>query len=75
MRTPRYALVMAEDLLAPLRKRAFELADTGRYHDWASLSADLVDEGNPDIIVRRLTYDALFQNMLQTRMDNARDRL
>lgn len=65
---------MTEDLLAPLRKRAYELADTGRYADWAALSADLVDEGAAAVIVRRLTYDALFQAMLKNRIEAARDR-
>ncbi|MGD9967169.1 MAG: hypothetical protein AB7T59_11655 [Hyphomonadaceae bacterium] len=57
-----------DDPLAALRTRAYELADTGRYGDWASLSAHLVDEGAPDVIVRRLTHDALFQIMLRSRL-------
>jgi hypothetical protein len=61
-----------DDPFSALRARAYVLADTGRYADWASLSADLVDEGTPDVIVRRLTHDALFQIMLKTRMDAAR---
>lgn len=61
-----------DDPFAALRTRAYELADTGRYEDWASLSADLVEEGAPDVIVRRLTHDALFQIMLKTRMASAR---
>lgn len=60
-----------DDPLAALRTRAYELADTGRYGDWASLSADLVEEGAPDVIVRRLTHDALFQIMLKNRMSGA----
>ena len=36
-----------DDPLAALRARAYELADTGRYKDWASLSAGLVDKGRP----------------------------
>ena len=61
-----------DDPLASLRARAYELADTGRYDDWASLSADLVDEGSPDVIVRRLTHDGLFQIMLKNRLISAR---
>lgn len=61
-----------DDPLAALRTRAYQLADTGRYEDWASLSADLVDEGAPDVIVRRLTTDGLFQMMLKNRMSSAR---
>lgn len=60
-----------DDPLAALRTRAYELADTGRYSDWAFLSADLVEEGAPDVIVRRLTHDALFQIMLKNRMSGA----
>lgn len=60
-----------DDPLPALRARAYELADTGRYGDWASVSAELVDEGAPDVIVRRLTHDALFQIMLKNRMSAA----
>lgn len=62
-----------DDPLAALRTRAYQLADTGRYADWASLSADLVEEGAPDVIVRRLSHDALFQIMLKNRMTGASD--
>lgn len=61
-----------DDPLAALRTRAFELADTGRYTDWASLSAHLVDDGAPDVIVRKLTKDVLFQIMLKDRMTATR---
>lgn len=61
-----------DDSLGALRARAYELADTGRYGDWASLSADLVEEGSPDVVVRQLTHDALFQIMLKNRMTSAR---
>ena len=61
-----------DDPLAALRTRAYELADTGRYTDWASLSANLVDEGAPDVIVRQLTKDALFQIMLRARLSASR---
>jgi hypothetical protein len=60
-----------DDPLAALRARAYELADTGRYSDWATLSADLVEEEAPDVVVRRLTHDGLFQIMLKTRMSLA----
>jgi hypothetical protein len=63
-----------DDPLAGLRNRAYQLADTGRYEDWASLSADLVEEGAPDVIVRRLTHDGLFQVMLKNRISVAKDR-
>lgn len=61
-----------DDPITALRTRAYMLADTGRYADWASLSADLVDEGQADVLVRRLTHDALFQIMLKNRMTAAR---
>ncbi|MGD9981713.1 MAG: hypothetical protein AB7H66_16965 [Hyphomonadaceae bacterium] len=57
-----------DDALGALRTRAYELADTRRYADWASLSAALVDEGAPDVIVRRLTHDPAFQIMLKSRI-------
>jgi hypothetical protein len=60
------------DPLSPLRARAYELADTGRYGDWASLSADLVEDGSPDVIVRQLSHDGLFQIMLKNRIATAR---
>ena len=63
---------MSADDLAPLRARAYQLADTGRYEDWASLSAALVDEGTPDVIVRRLSHDAFFQIMIKNRINAAR---
>lgn len=61
-----------DDPLAALRARAYALADSGHYSDWASLSAALVDNGSPDVIVRQLTRDALFQIMLKDRMSTAR---
>jgi hypothetical protein len=63
---------MDDDPLAGLRNRAYRLADTGRYTDWASLSADLVEEGAAEVIVRQLSHDGLFQSMLKTRLTAAR---
>lgn len=63
---------MQNDSLAALRARAYQLADTGRYADWASLSAELVEEGSPDVVVRQLTHDAFFQIMLKNRLARAR---
>jgi hypothetical protein len=62
-----------DDPLAGLRNRAYQLADTGRYEDWASLSAEMVDEGAADVIVRRLTHDGLFQIMIKNRISVARN--
>ncbi|MCX7358814.1 MAG: hypothetical protein NT015_11840 [Alphaproteobacteria bacterium] len=61
-----------DDPLAALRTRAYELAETGNYDTWASLGAALVEEGSPDVIVRKLTNDAFFQIMLKDRMTAAR---
>lgn len=61
-----------DDPLAALRTRAYELAESGNYNDWASLSAALVEEGSPEVIVRKLTSDAFFQIMLKDRMTAAR---
>jgi len=61
-----------DDPLSALRARAYQLADTGRYQDWASLSADLVEEGSPDVIGAERSHDALFQIMLKNRMMSAR---
>jgi hypothetical protein len=63
---------MANDDISPLRARAYELADTGRYEDWASLSADLAAEGAHEALVRRLTHDGFFQIMIKNRIDAAR---
>jgi hypothetical protein len=61
-----------DDPLGATRARAYELADSGRHGDWASLSAELAQEGAPEGLVRRLTYDGLFQIMLKNRMSAAR---
>jgi hypothetical protein len=63
---------MAGDDLSPLRARAYELADTGRYEDWGALSADLVAEGAPEALVRGLMHDAFFQIMIKNRIAAAR---
>lgn len=68
----RRAMPDKDDPLAALRARAYALADTGHYSDWASLSAALVEGGSPDVIVRQLTHDALFQIMLKDRMTGVR---
>jgi len=71
-----------DDPFAALRKRACDLADTARFEawpprrlalskplkDWASLSAELVDEGSPYVIARRLTHHWLFQLMQKNRI-------
>lgn len=63
-----------DDPSAAARARAYKLADSGRYADWASLSADLVDEGAPEAAIRRLSHDALFQIMLKSRISGVLGR-
>jgi len=63
-----------EDSLAPLRSRAYELADTGRYADWDAVCAELVKEGETELLARRLTHDKFFQIMLLNRIRAARER-
>jgi hypothetical protein len=55
-----------------LRNRAYELADTGRYADWNAIAIELAGEGVPDVLVRRLRHDALFQVMLKNRIEAQR---
>jgi hypothetical protein len=62
------------DPSAAVRARAYKLADSGHYADWASLSADLVDEGAPEAAVRLLTHDSLFQIMLKSRISSVLGR-
>jgi hypothetical protein len=62
---------MAVDDLTPLRTRAYQLADTGRYADWDSIAAALMDEGAIPVIVRRAGDDALFKIMLANRIKAA----
>lgn len=61
-----------DDPLAALRARAYTLADSGQFEDWASLSAALVESGSPSVIVRQLTHDGMFQIMLKGRLSAAR---
>lgn len=61
-----------DDPVATTRARAYELADSGRHEDWASLSAELIDEGALEGPVRRLTHDGLFPIMIKNRIGAAR---
>ena len=63
-----------KEAFAALRARAYELADTGRYQDWAALSADLLAEGASERFVRSLGADSFTQTMLRNRMAQARER-
>lgn len=64
---------MSADDLRPLRTRAYQLADTGRYPDWDSIAAALMDEGAIPVLVRRAGDDALFKIMLANRIDAANE--
>lgn len=61
-----------DDALAGLRSRAYELADTGRYEDWDSVAAAMMDEGALPVLVRRVGSDAFFKIMLGNRINAAR---
>ncbi len=63
-----------DDSLAPLRSRAYVLADTGRYTDWDAVCVELVSEGEIEILARRLTHDKFFQIMLLNRIRAAQER-
>lgn len=65
---------MPADDLAVLRARAYQLADTGRYADWDSIAAQLMDEGAIPVLVRRAGDDAFFKIMLTNRINAAGDR-
>ena len=63
-----------DDSLAPLRSRAYVLADTGRYTDWDAGCGELGSEGEIEILARRLTHDKFFQIMLLNRIRAAQER-
>jgi hypothetical protein len=61
-----------DDPTPSVRNRAYELADTGRYADWGAVAEELVKEGVPEVLVRRVARDTLFQVMLKNRIASAR---
>ena len=63
-----------EEIIAALRARAYELADTNRYADWEAIAAALAGEGEPEVLVRRLGHDGLFKIMLANRIAAAKER-
>lgn len=64
-----------DDLIAALRARAYELADTNRYADWDAIAAALEsEEAAPAVLVRRLGHDALFKIMIANRIAAAKER-
>lgn len=63
-----------KEKFAAARARAYELADTGRYDDWAAISAELLAEGVMERFVRSLGADSFTQTMLRNRIAQAKDR-
>lgn len=63
-----------KEKFAAARARAYELADTGRYEDWAGLSAALLAEEISERFVKSLGADSFTQTMLRNRMAQAKDR-
>ena len=53
------------------RHRAFDLADTGRFWGWHSISAAIVAEGSNELTVRRLDRDSYFKFRLGQRIKAA----
>jgi hypothetical protein len=56
-----------------LRRRAYELADTGRYEDCLHVGAALERQGN-EAAIRRLLADPILRSMLDARCRQARDK-
>ncbi len=64
---------MSEPSFEALRKRAYELADTGRFNTWEDIGAALEAEGIA-MASKRLRADPLLPGMLTARCQQARDR-
>ncbi len=59
-------------LFFALRRRAFELAETGRCRHWAKVAAVLRAEGFLDSLIGRLDRDGLAVMMIARCCDQAR---
>jgi hypothetical protein len=59
------------DPIATARDRAYDLADTGRFWGWRSISDAFVAEGGNMLIARRLESDSYFKFRLRQRIKNA----
>jgi hypothetical protein len=55
---------MAEDAFFALRNRAYELADSGRFKQWAQIAYALRDEGFLPSLITRLDSDGLAVMMI-----------
>lgn len=64
---------MNEPNFEDLRKRAYELADTGRYTTWEEVGAALEAE-DVAMASKRLRADPVLTRMLTARCEQARDR-
>jgi hypothetical protein len=63
------------ELHVKMRKRAYELADTGRYAGWPELAGALNQEADFEpLMIRAIGNDALFVSMVNARCRQARDR-
>jgi len=61
-----------DDLFFSMRRRAYELAETGRYKRWATVAAVLQAEGFLDSVIRRLDRDGLAVMMITRCCEQAR---
>ena len=59
-------------LFISMRRRAYELAETGRYKHWAKVALVLQAEGFVDSLIRRLDYDGLAVMMITRCCEQAR---
>jgi hypothetical protein len=73
-----YARLMAEPdelwAFTQLRKRAFQLADTGNYADWRAVGAALELEDFPDAI-NRISAAPTLKRLLTARCARAMDQM
>jgi hypothetical protein len=67
--------VSNNELHVRMRKRAYELADTGRYGGWPEIEGALSGEEDfHPIMIRNFGNDALFVSMVNPRCRRARER-
>lgn len=64
---------MSEPSFEALRKRAYELADTGRFATWEDIGKALEAE-HVAMATKRLRADPLLTGMLTARCEQAKDR-
>jgi hypothetical protein len=64
----------SEPSFEELRKRAYELADTGRFNHWEEIGAEMQKEGF-GLAIHRLGADPMLRRALNARCEQAKDRL